>query len=29
MFSEKEMREKMRAAPDTFSLHQLVQEWTP
>jgi PTS system nitrogen regulatory IIA component len=29
MFSEKEMRDKMRAAPDALTLYQLVREWTP
>jgi nitrogen PTS system EIIA component len=29
MFSEKEMREKLRAAPDAESLHTLIREWTP
>lgn len=29
MFSEKEMREKLRAAPDTETLYNLIREWTP
>lgn len=29
MFSEKEMRDRLRAAPDAATLHRLVCEWTP
>ncbi|HEX8978269.1 MAG TPA: PTS IIA-like nitrogen regulatory protein PtsN [Parasulfuritortus sp.] len=29
MFSEKGMRERMRAAPDAEALYQLIREWTP
>jgi PTS system nitrogen regulatory IIA component len=29
MFSEKEMRDKLRAASDVESLHTLIREWTP
>ncbi len=29
MFSEREMREKLRAAPDAASLHTLIAGWTP
>ncbi len=29
LFSEKEMREKLRAAGDAASLYRLVSEWTP
>ncbi|NTV95152.1 MAG: PTS IIA-like nitrogen regulatory protein PtsN [Thiobacillus sp.] len=29
MFSEKDMREKLRAAPDANSLYTLIREWTP
>lgn len=29
MFSEKEMRERLRAAPDAAALHRLVTEWRP
>lgn len=29
MFSEKDMREKLRAAPDVNSLYTLIREWTP
>ena len=29
MFSEKEMRDKLRAAPDAESLSSLIREWTP
>lgn len=29
MFSEKEMRERLRAAPDADALYRLLHEWTP
>jgi len=29
MFSEKEMRDRLRAAPDSRSLYSLIREWTP
>lgn len=29
MFSEKDMRERLRAAPDAESLYNLIREWTP
>lgn len=29
MFSEKDMREQLRAAPDADRLHALIREWTP
>lgn len=29
MFSEKDMRDKLRAAPDAESLYTLIKEWTP
>jgi PTS system nitrogen regulatory IIA component len=29
MFSEKEMRERLRAAPDADAIHRLICEWTP
>ena len=29
MFSEKEMRDRLRAAPDAESLYNLIREWTP
>lgn len=29
MFSEKEMRDKLRAAPDAEALYNLIREWTP
>jgi PTS system nitrogen regulatory IIA component len=29
MFSEKEMRDKLRAAPDADALYRLIREWTP
>lgn len=29
MFSEKDMRDKMRAASDAEALYQLIREWTP
>lgn len=29
MFSEKDMRERLRAAPDSASLFKLIREWTP
>ncbi|TCJ15411.1 PTS IIA-like nitrogen-regulatory protein PtsN [Parasulfuritortus cantonensis] len=29
MFSEKEMRDRLRAAPDAESLSTLIREWTP
>ncbi|MDR3393580.1 MAG: PTS IIA-like nitrogen regulatory protein PtsN [Parasulfuritortus sp.] len=29
MFSEKDMRDRMRAAPDANVLYQLIREWTP
>jgi PTS system nitrogen regulatory IIA component len=29
MFSEKTMRDQLRAAPDAAALHRLVSEWTP
>lgn len=29
MFSEKEMRDKLRAAPNADSLYGLIREWTP
>ncbi|MFZ5485232.1 MAG: PTS IIA-like nitrogen regulatory protein PtsN [Pseudomonadota bacterium] len=29
MFSEKDMREQLRAAPDVDHLHALIREWTP
>lgn len=29
MFSEKEMREQLRAAPDAAELYRLIHEWTP
>lgn len=29
MFSEKDMRDKLRAAPDAESLYSLIREWTP
>jgi len=29
MFSEKEMRDKLRAAADSTELFRLIQEWTP
>ena len=29
MFSDKAMRDKLRAAPDAASLHDLIREWTP
>lgn len=29
MFSEKDMREQLRAAPDAAELYRLIHEWTP
>lgn len=29
MFSEKDMRDRLRAAPDSESLYNLIREWTP
>ena len=29
MFSEKDMRDRMRSAPDAEGLYQLIREWTP
>ncbi|MDD4880205.1 MAG: PTS IIA-like nitrogen regulatory protein PtsN [Gallionellaceae bacterium] len=29
MFSEKEMRDRLRVAPDAQSLYDLIREWTP